>query len=213
MPQLCCPLCDSLSLHHFHRDKFREYIRCQTCYLVFVPPSYHLSSVKEQAIYLQHENDLEDAGYRQFLSRFAEPLMSILPENAKGLDFGCGPGPLLAKLLAESGRHVDCYDPYFYPNTAVLKKQFDFVMATEVIEHFNHPKKSFDLLINLVKKGGYLGVMSKLVKNQQAFQNWHYIRDPTHISFFSIETFQFLCDRYSLNECYQEKDVAIFQIT
>jgi SAM-dependent methyltransferase len=208
----CCPLCESIQLFAFHQDRHRAYYRCRQCQLVFVPQKFHLSQEAEQSLYQLHENDLADPGYRQFLSRFAEPFMGYLPANAKGLDFGCGPGPLLANMLIESGRDVALYDPYFFPDAALLNKQYDFVMATEVIEHFNNPKHSIALLISLVKKGGYLGVMSKLVKDQEAFQNWHYIRDPTHVSFFSVETYQFLCDRYSLRSCYLEKDVAIFQV-
>jgi hypothetical protein len=44
----------------------------------------------------------------------------------------------------------------------------------------------------LLEPAGTLGLMTKLVIDQQRFAHWHYIRDPTHITFYSRATFQWL---------------------
>jgi len=46
-------------------------------------------------------------------------------------------------------------------------------------------------------KGGWLGIMTKRVRDQEAFKTWHYKNDPTHIGFFSEATFQWLTGRWS----------------
>jgi len=113
--------------------------------------------------------------------------------------------------MQESGHQVQVYDPYYFPDPSYLKQQYDFVTTTEVLEHLNTPKNSIELLISLIKPGGYLGIMTKRVKDQASFANWHYIRDPTHISFFSIATFKYLSQVYPLAQIKTGKDIIIFQ--
>ena len=108
-----CPLCGEAAPHHYHRDLRREYLQCVRCALVFVPSHYHLDRDAERAEYELHENDPADAGYRRFLSRLVDPLVQRLPDNAAGLDFGCGPGPALAAMLEEQGFSMSLYDPFY----------------------------------------------------------------------------------------------------
>lgn len=42
-------------------------------------------------------------------------------------------------MLEEAGHNMALYDIYYHPDTAVLEKQYDFMTATEVIEHLYHP--------------------------------------------------------------------------
>ena len=63
---------------------------------------------------------MNDAGYRRFLSKLADPLMARLAPGARGLDYGCGPGPALAAMLREAGHEVALYDPFFAPDPAPL---------------------------------------------------------------------------------------------
>ena len=70
--------------------------------------------------------------------------------------------------------------------------EYDFVTATEVVEHLKNPQHELQRLYRLVKQGGTLGIMTKLATDKSAFENWHYKRDPTHICFFSKPTFEWL---------------------
>lgn len=194
-----CRLCQSTDVAHFHQDKHRGYLRCQQCLLVFVDEASLLPLAQEKAIYDQHQNHPEDLGYRRFLNRLASPLLQRLGDAPqKGLDFGCGPGPTLSLMLEHAGHTVALYDPIYYPHTHALKQQYDFITCTEAIEHFHYPHKEWQQLLALLKPGGWLGIMTKLVIDQAAFQNWHYKNDRTHVSFFSSETFAYLAQKYGL---------------
>lgn len=191
MPEFShCPLCGGFDSLPFHTDKRRVFERCQTCLLVHVTPEYYLEPAAERAEYDKHQNSVHDAGYRKFLSRLSQPLVERLPVGARGLDFGCGPGPALANILTEAGYCMDLYDVFYQPDQTVLEKKFDFICATEVVEHLHHPRLIFDQLWGLLSPGGYLGLMTKLVRDETAFTLWHYKNDPTHVCFFSRDTFQ-----------------------
>ena len=191
-----CPLCGRKDAGPFFEDADRAYLRCGSCELVFVPRRYWLSAEEERAVYDLHENELEDPGYRRFLSRLSRPLLARLGSNQKGLDFGCGPGPALAAMLEEHGHRVDLYDPFYHNNPEVFQNRYDFICATEVVEHLHQPGKEFAALLKLLKPGGWLGIMTKLVIDAPAFRRWHYIRDTTHICFFSRSTFEYLARRF-----------------
>ena len=209
----CCPLCRHSAAQFYHRDKFREYFQCDQCALVFVPSQFHLSPHAEKAYYELHENSLEDAGYRRFLERCAMPLLARLSPHSRGLDYGCGPAPLLARILEEHGHQVSVYDLYFQPDASVLDDCFDFIVSTEVIEHLANPMAVLDSLWQRIEVGGVLALMTKMVASPQRFANWHYIRDPTHIVFFSAETFHWLAKRFSASVEFSGSDVIFLTRT
>lgn len=186
-----CPLCAGSAIAPYHQDRRRPYLNCGTCNLVFVPPDCFLPPEAELAQYKFHQNDVADAGYRQFLSRLMLPLVAKLAPGASGLDFGCGPGPALAHMLRESGFEVALYDFFFYPDDSVLQARcYAFICATEVVEHLHHPGRELERLWSLLQPGGWLAIMTKLVSDQTAFANWHYKNDPTHVCFFSADTWR-----------------------
>ncbi|MDA8622140.1 class I SAM-dependent methyltransferase [Psychrosphaera sp.] len=236
-----CPLCDHEKVAHYFTDKKRDYLQCQQCLLVFVPPEFHLSTSNEKSEYDKHENQLEDFGYLTFLSRLAKPLLTDLinPDFANefasrpaksasgsdlnnillnkkkralaGLDFGCGPGPALAFELRRLGLNISEYDIYYADDKSLLNKQYDFITCTEVVEHFNRPSKEISQLINMIAPGGLLAIMTKLVIDKQRFANWHYKNDPTHISFFSQQTFEFVANKFGLTLEFVDKDVIFLK--
>ena len=191
-----CPLCRETASESFFEDKNRAYLRCMNCMLVFVPPRFWLSAEEERATYDLHQNDAHDPGYRRFLSRLSRPLLERLGSDQKGLDFGCGPGPTLSVLLEEHGHRVDLYDPFYYNNASVFSRTYDFICATEVVEHLHDPEKEFIAMFSMLKTGGWLGIMTKQVLDARSFRNWHYIRDMTHICFYSRSTFEYLARRF-----------------
>ena len=209
-----CPLCHSEQHGVFVEDKNRCYFRCQPCALIFADPEAQLSPEQEKAVYDQHQNNPDDMGYRQFLGRLATPLVERLPAGPlDGLDFGSGPGPTLSIMLEEMGYNMAIYDPYFAPDPSVLTRQYDFVTCTEAIEHFNQPAKEWGLLLSMIKPGGWLGLMTKLATDAEAFTRWHYKNDPTHVSFFSRDTFRFLAQRDGLEVEFVGNDVILLRKT
>lgn len=211
MTNLTCPLCTSQEIGHFHRDRQRDYRRCAQCRLVFVDSSQHLSPDAEKAVYDLHQNRIDDPGYLNFLSRLALPLAGLLPPGSEGLDYGCGPGPALAGLLEGYGHRVKLYDPIYANRRELLQRQYDFIACTEVIEHFREPGAEFARLFGLIRPGGWLGIMTKLVIGADAFSRWHYKNDPTHIAFFSRPTLFWLAERYDCAIEFIGSDVIILQ--
>lgn len=211
MPTLSCPLCYWESLVPFHSDTSRNYVQCDQCKLVFVPEHQHLALAQEKAIYDLHQNHGDDAGYRQFLSRLSSPLLQRLAPNSIGLDFGCGPGPLLAQMLTEHGHSVALYDPFYAANNEYSQRRYDFITCSEVAEHFRHPGREFALLFELLQPHGILALMTKLVIDAEAFSKWHYRNDPTHIAFYSVATLQWLANHYQKRLTIIGKDVIMFE--
>jgi len=205
-----CPLCQHSEATPFFQEH-RDYFKCSECSLVFVPPQQYLSKNEEKAFYDLHENRSDDPGYRHFLSRMFKPLSQQLKENSFGLDFGSGPGPTLSIMFEEAGHEMEIYDSFYAPDIQVLQQQYDFITATEVIEHLHHPRIELDRLWSCLRPNGLLGIMTKRVLNQEAFQNWHYKNDLTHICFYSLETFQWLANYWNATCSVPEKDVIIFR--
>jgi hypothetical protein len=195
--QSACPLCGNTDITPYHRDDTRNYLQCGACKLVFVPPGQHLSAADEKACYDRHDNRPDDPGYRHFLERLFAPLSQRLAAHARGLDFGCGPGPTLSVMFEEAGHPMALYDPFYAPDRAVLSGPYDFITLSEVAEHLAAPSKELDNLWAALAPGGWLGIMTKRVRDPAAFKSWHYINDPTHVCFFSEATFQWLADRWS----------------
>lgn len=206
-----CSLCASPEVADYHRDQRRSYLHCLCCQLVFVPQQFHLSNDQEKAEYDLHENDPQDLGYRNFLNRIAEPLLEKLKPQSQGLDFGSGPGPCLSLMLEEHGHSVALYDLFYANHPALLESQYDFITATEVVEHLANPLFELDRLWGLLRSGGQLAIMTKLVASPEKFANWHYKSDPTHISFFSVATFEYLGQRWGRAPEFIGADIIIFQ--
>lgn len=205
-----CPLCLGHETSLFSQDRRRAYLQCSECALVFVPKCFHLTSEQEKAEYDLHENNPEDEGYHQFLSRCFDPVVDRLPDSSEGLDFGCGPGPLLAEMFERAGYSMSVYDPYFAPSKEVLSKPYNFVTCTEVIEHVSRPNEVWSLLSDLLLPGGLLAVMTKRVATSERFKNWHYKNDRTHICFYSEATFEWLSSQLELEYEVVGDDVVLF---
>ncbi|MDA9801295.1 class I SAM-dependent methyltransferase [Candidatus Pseudothioglobus singularis] len=189
---ITCPLCESKDHSQIHKDSLREYLSCSDCAFVFVPKSYHLSEADEKLRYDTHNNDPMDVRYRQFLSQLTKPLLKKIADDSYGLDFGSGPGPTLSLMLQEKGHQLEIYDKFYAPNEYIFNQQFDFITATEVIEHLRDPKFEFRRLASILKIGGYLSLMTQLLTQEIDFSNWYYKNDPSHIGFFNQKSLNYV---------------------
>lgn len=207
-----CPLCSCPETTKIHTDADRAYYHCPVCDLICVERNALLVPHEEKLRYDLHENNPADPNYRNFLDQLAQPLLTRLgPPPLRGLDFGSGPGPTLAIMLAEQGYTMRIYDHYYAPNPHILEETYDFVTCTETFEHFYTPSIEWFLLVNLIKPGGWLGIMTLLHPPLAEFPTWHYINDLTHVSFFSRQTFNFLAQRDRLHVEIIGDHVILFQ--
>jgi SAM-dependent methyltransferase len=176
-----------------------------------VAPEHRPGPAEERARYETHENDPEDRRYRDFLSRLADPLVARLPPGAEGLDYGSGPGPTLSVMLSEQGFPMEIWDPFFAPGRAPLQRSYDFITCTETAEHFFHPRDEFDRLNRLLRPGGWLALMTRIVREGQSFSTWRYARDPTHVCFYRPETMTWIATQYDWSPEYPDPDVVLFR--
>ena len=207
-----CPLCHHDQLALFHQDKKRPYFQCQQCQLVTVPAAFYLDEVAEKAFYDLHDNTVADTGYQRFLSRTLHPVLNVIADDAKGLDYGCGEGAVLSKMAAEHGIIVNNYDLFYFPDQGQLQQQYDFVTMTEVIEHIADAQQVFKQLQGLLKPSGLLAIMTKRVRDHAGFIHWHYKHDPTHINFYSEATFKWIAQTYQWQLEIIDNDVVFFRV-
>ena len=206
-----CPLCFDSNTIFYHQDNKRAYFQCQCCKLVFVSPEALPSTSAEKSEYDKHENSFEDDGYRTFLNKLITPLITHIKPSSSALDFGCGPAPVLAELLKEKGLEVSIYDPFYADNIEVLEQSFDVITCTEAIEHFHQPAKEWSLFNYMLKPNGILAIMTKRVLSKERFKQWHYKNDPTHVSFFSEATFNYLAHRDTFSVEFPTSDVVLMK--
>lgn len=204
-----CLLCRSGNTYELpHGDK--TYYRCRECRLVFLDPHFHLDPAAEKAYYDRNGINVDDPGYRSFLSRsFSEVLKRVEPP-ARGLDFGCGPETVLVAMAREAGYAMDVYDKFYADDRDVLNGTYDFITCTEVAEHLSDPADEMDLLWSLVKPGGLLVIQTKRVLDDERFKAWFYRNYPTHITFFSQVSFEWLAGKWGTDVFFPHDDVAVF---
>ncbi|HDQ99348.1 MAG TPA: class I SAM-dependent methyltransferase, partial [candidate division WOR-3 bacterium] len=175
------------------------YRRCPECAATFLERPHLPDTETELARYREHRNDPADPAYLAFLDRLARPLLERLPPNRHGLDYGCGPGPALAGLLTRHGHSVRLYDPFFKPDAAALEDRYDFITCTATAEHFHRPAEEFARFDRMLRPGGWLGVMTRFLADDDRFADWHYRRDPTHVVFYKEATFRHIAAHYRWN--------------
>lgn len=179
-----------------HRVTDRIYYNCGECHYIYLDPPLYLSLEEEKRRYGFHQNEENDQGYLEFLNQLWKPLKPLLEPKACGLDFGCGPHPSFAKFIEREGFSMELYDPLFFFNERVLGQSYDFIVCTEAIEHFFSPRRELDRWKDLLKKGGVIGVMTRLLTESVDFPCWYYRKDPTHVGFYSVQTMQWVANHW-----------------
>lgn len=199
-----CPLCFYGEVQPFvvipSATQNREYLICPHCDLVFLDSRFFLSSEEEVARYLCHENDPCDWTYQVYLQKIMAPLFELgVGENSRILDYGCGPTRGIAEIWGNSF-HIDCYDPLFFPQDIFSASQFDFIICSEVVEHFYDPHKEWLQILSWLKSSGWVVLRTgQRPHSATKFKEWHYHRDPTHVCFYSLKTLAWVRERFSLN--------------
>jgi SAM-dependent methyltransferase len=191
-----CLLCGSGGCAEIY-VRHKGYWHCTRCDLIQLGTQWYLDAAAERRRYEEHNNSIEDEGYVAFLADFVEE--AVLPVVQKGetaLDYGCGPAPVLQALLEKKGIVTDVYDPFFFP--VQPQHTYDLVTCTEALEHAFEPKDIWAKLISFLKPEGHLAMMTRFHPGIREFPQWWYRRDPTHVSFYSPTTFDWIAANYPL---------------
>jgi SAM-dependent methyltransferase len=205
-----CPLCGSAEVRAFAGFRTSRFFRCDTCSLTFLAPEQRPDADAERAHYGTHENE-DDPRYRAFLDRLGAPLAERAPAGAEGLDFGCGPAPVLARMMEERGFRMRLFDPFFAPDEDALRRTYDFIACSETAEHFHDPAAELARLDALLRPGGWLGIMTEILRDDDAFTGWRYARDPTHVCFYRPETMAWIAARFGWSIEAPSRNVTLFR--
>lgn len=213
-----CLLCQSPRTDVFRvvKKPARTYHRCCQCDLLFMDPSERLSAEEEKARYDFHENK-DTPGYRTFLAPVLEEIArfrqkkGLCPSQVKILDFGCGPTAFLERLLREQAFEAASYDPFYFPDPSLLQQEYDVITSTEVWEHLHHPRTDLTLLTQILKPSGLLAVMTSSPPGKEAFPDWPYRRDLTHVTFYSEISMKWIAGHFGLELIRAQTPYWVFQ--
>lgn len=194
-----CPLCQSQDNKLHYTDPAREwpYFLCQSCDLVFVAPGKRIPWEAEKKRYDEHNNTLEDPRYLEFIGTLVSVTKPYLKNGSIGLDFGCGVAAPVAHLLELEGFQMDRYDPYYFPKDS-WNATYDFILATEVIEHLYKPNQTIDFIRSKTKHDGLIGFKSTWHHKDIDFSKWFYRNDDTHVVFYSHKTLHWIAEKWKL---------------
>jgi hypothetical protein len=205
-----CSLCASKNIKRI--DGEDHFYHCGTCDLRFLDPKKHLLFVEEKHRYEQHNNDVHDERYQAFVKPLFDEIQKRTTPPAHGLDYGAGPGPVLALMLQKYGLDIALYDPIFHNNN-VFNDRYDFVFASESAEHFYQPSMEFERIRKILNPHGFLAIMTHIYKIEIDFPNWYYKKDPCHVVFYSEKTFAWMREHYRFSNLeVVSPRIAIFTI-
>ena len=188
---LNCPLCNSTATLFCEKPKHLFY-KCTNCDGIFRPKDTFLTAEEEKEHYEKHNNDVFDERYQAFVSPIVNAVLHDFTAEAKGLDFGSGTGPVIAKMLTDKGYQVQNFDLFFANDISLLNQKYDYVSCCEVMEHFHHPYQEFELLKSLLLPKGKLFCKTEVYNNQTPFENWYYKDDFTHVFIYQLKTLEWI---------------------
>lgn len=196
------------------------YVECPECSYIGVDPAKIPAPEAEAARYRLHKNSYDDERYRVWITEFLDAAVAFLPAGARVLDFGSGPEPVPARLLAERGCSVTIYDPYFAPGSDWRQGTWDAILVHEVAEHLSDPLPVFSELAGLLVPGGALCVRTRFppvgrnagtTVDRTEFARWRYRMDETHVGFFNERSMEWLASKLGLGVAILEKpDRTVF---
>lgn len=201
-----CKICSNMT-REIHHKTFGIFHRCDFCGFISKDKEDHVSAQAQHTIYDSHHNSIEDPVYVAYFNHFlSEAVFPFVNEGRYGLDFGSGPSPVLAQLLTETyGYDMEIYDLFYSPIKSYLSKTYDLITVTEVVEHLEHPMNFFSLFRKHLKNDGILSVMTQFHPfDDDEFLQWHYIRDRSHISFYTEQTFEIMAQMLDFNILYSD---------
>lgn len=195
-----CPICKSGTEAFEDPQLQKQFFYCPICDCISLDTAYILSAEKEQSLYNNHKNSLENEGYVSMFEKFLDFFWEDLTCKERSLDFGSGPTPVLSYLVEKRGVKVDCYDKFYQPIRCFEDQTYDFITSTEVFEHLDNPIETLTLLANHLKPKGFVALMTLFHANDEAhFLQWWYRRDPTHITFYTPKTVEMLAKKCGLD--------------
>jgi len=204
--KVMCKICGDSTSIIYDKQFDIEYYKCISCDFIHIDKTKIVNFESERSVYDLHENSIDDEGYVNYLLSFFKTTVLPYKSSGKGLDFGSGPSPVLAELIARDYEFdMDIYDLHYQPNKIYEGNKYDLITSTEVVEHLSDPLEIFKLFYELLNDGGILAIMTLFHYNDETrFLNWWYRRDETHISFYNLKTLKCIAEQVGLEVIYTD---------
>jgi len=199
-----CIVCNSAT-SIIHQPKFGDYHWCKECDFISKDKAFYATEKQELTNYDYHQNSLEDLKYVEYFNHFIQnAILKYVNTGLKGFDFGSGPTPVLSQILQRDYHFsMDIYDLHYAKDKMFINEKYDLITATEVIEHLADPIPYFELFTDLMNDDSILAIMTLFHQNsEEVFSNWFYIRDVTHISFYTPKTIHYIAQKVGLKVIY-----------
>ena len=205
-----CTLCNSTATLFCEKPKHLFY-KCTTCEGIFRPKHTFLTAEAEKEHYEKHNNDIFDERYQAFVLPIVDAVLHDFSPEAKGLDFGSGTGPVIAKMLIDKGFQVLNYDLFFAYEPSLLNQKYDYVSCCEVMEHFHQPYQEFEVLKGLLLPKGKLYCKTAVYDNQTPFENWYYKDDFTHVFIYQAKTLEWIKREFGFSNLIVKEKLLVFE--
>jgi hypothetical protein len=193
------------------RGKYEaSYGRCDNCGFLFIDNPTWLKEAYEEPI------NISDTGYvsrNVYLSKKTLLLFSLLfGTKHTYLDYAGGYG-ILTRLMRDYGLnflHHDKYTPNLFAKGFEYKneKKIKAISCFECFEHLSSPIKEigeiFEISSNIL-------FSTRIPPKEMPDKNWEYygIEHGQHVSFYSLETLQFLAKKFNKNLCSDSKNIHL----
>lgn len=200
-----CKVCGKTTTEWSHLRMASLYYYCSACEFISKDETMCLPASESLAIYNTHVNSIDDVRYVTYFKKFIESAILPVSNGSKiGLDFGSGPSAVLSQILTRDyGYEMDIYDLHYAPEKSYIGKKYDMITSTEVAEHIEQPLAYFKLLKSCLTDTGTLSIKTQFHRsNSLHFSDWHYVRDKTHVGFYTEKTMATIAKKVGLKVVY-----------
>lgn len=202
-----CPLCKTKGIYFYKKSFFI----CKTCFGIFKDKNLYLTNDEEFKRYKLHNNNVDDLNYQNFLSPITTYVLNNFETNKLGLDFGSGKESAISHVLKNKSFKINTYDPFFNDDKNVLKQKYDFIICSEVIEHFYNVEFEFKKLSLMLNTNGQLICMTLLYEPNINFKKWYYKEDPTHVFFYQNQTIEYISKTFNFRSFTIDNRLIVFK--
>lgn len=194
----------------FYKSKKQHFFACNNCFGIYTKHDLRPTISEEKKRYEQHNNDIENKGYQNFVQPIVNEIINNQKTQQTGLDYGAGKGPVISSILHQKGFNIKLYDPFFHSHPEVLNKKYDYIICCEVVEHFYAPYAEFEKFRKLLKPGGKVYIMTDVYNNSIDFKKWYYKNDITHVFIYRKETLQWIKENLKFSNLEIEDRLIVF---
>lgn len=197
-----CNICSNkLQKIIINKMEFNYCKSCEALYKTNTPPP-----LEEKRRYMHH---VIDDGYKKYMENIFLKIKDFLNPGLS-LDFGCGQKNTMEEIAKNYNIKMYSYDLYFYP-FSYKNYKYDNIILNEVFEHIKKPLDLIFELKELLNDGGKIIILTKTHDNN--FNDWWYLRDITHVSFFSKKTLSVIADVTNGEIVYNDFNLVVYSFS